>query len=214
LFGSYLASLLVTLFVWGTSAGWLILAFAFGTHVLSLADAIRQGAFPGFGKWVPLCSASAGLGFGCYGPLLSLALVCAWPGGASDFSTEGYLVNRGAYWTNDPATGQSAWARLPGSGAPRLVRVLAGPGQRIEWSESGLRVDGQGVAWTPNPAASRPREVAFTVPEGHVLVALESNERYPAGIETECGVVLLAKSEIGGRAWAKLYPIWERSLIP
>jgi hypothetical protein len=212
--GSFLTSLLVTLFVWGTKASWLILAFAFGTHVISVADVIRQRAFPGFGRWVPVWSASAGLGLACYGPLVSLALICAWPGGAGDITSEGYLINRGAYWTRDPVTGQSAWARLPGWRAPRLVRVLAGPGQGVEWSESGLRVDGQGVAWAPAALASRPRELSFTVPQGEVLVALEPTERSPGLTETSCGLVLVSKSQIGGRAWARMYPIWERGLIP
>src|ERR1700722_15826609 len=67
LLGSFFASLAMAIFLWGTHFGWLILIFAFGTHVVSVADGIRQSAFPGFGRWVPVWSASASLGMGCYG---------------------------------------------------------------------------------------------------------------------------------------------------
>src|SRR5262249_40008014 len=49
-FGTFSAALVVGLFTWGTSASAAILLFAFAAHVASAADAIRQGAFPGFGR--------------------------------------------------------------------------------------------------------------------------------------------------------------------
>src|SRR5438477_4641868 len=57
-FGSFATALVVGLFTWGTKTSVAILVFAFGMHVASAADAIRQGAFPGFGRWVPTVSAS------------------------------------------------------------------------------------------------------------------------------------------------------------
>jgi hypothetical protein len=213
LFGSFAISLSVGLFVWGTRASIAILGFAYLTHVISVADAIRQSAFPGFGRWVPMASASAGLGMGCYGPALAVGLVCAWPGFRGEKQQEGYLVNRGGYWASDPAAGEWAWVHLPGKRQPRAVRVLAGPGQTVEWSESGLRVGSQGVPWTPPPTSWRPRELAFTVPAGQVLVAPEPSGRSEPKSATACGLVLVSKDRVMGRAWAKLYPIWDRGLI-
>jgi hypothetical protein len=213
LFGSFAASLFVGLFAWGTPASWVILAFAFGTHVLSVADVIRQSAFPGFGRWVPVVSASAGLGMGCYGPMLALGLICAWPDFGGETGAEGYLINRGAYWSTPPVCGDWAWARLPGRPTPQPVRVLAGPGQQVEWSESGLRVEGKGVAWAPPPAAWRPRELALVVPPGQVLVALEPTAHGELPEATACGLALINQSQVGGRAWAKFAPLWERGLV-
>jgi hypothetical protein len=213
LFGSFAISLGVGLFVWGTWASLAILAFSCLTHMISAADVIRQSAFPGFGRFVPAASASAGLGIGCYGPAVALAMVCAWPGFRGDTPQEGFLINRGAYWTNDPGPGEWAWVQLPGWRGPGAVRVLAGPGQTVEWSESGLRVGGSGVPWTPPRTSWRPRELAFTVPAGQVLVAPEALGRGDPKVTTACGLVLVGKDQIDGRAWAKLYPIWERGLI-
>src|SRR3954468_18765380 len=79
LIGSYAVALGVGLFAWGTPIGLAILAFAYGTHVVSAADAVRQGAFPGFGRWVPMISATGGLGMGIYLPAVAMATLFAWP---------------------------------------------------------------------------------------------------------------------------------------
>jgi hypothetical protein len=71
LFGSYVVSLAIGLFAWGTPVGLLVLAFAYGTHVASATDVVRQQAFPGFGRWVPMISTSGGLGLGLYVPTLA-----------------------------------------------------------------------------------------------------------------------------------------------
>jgi len=213
LFGSFVASLGVGVFAWGTHASLVILAFAFGTHLISAADVIRQSAFPGFGRWVPVASASAGLGLGVYAPTMALAMIFAWPGFQAEPPFDGYLINRVSYWASAPATGDLAWAALPGWRGARAVRVLAGAGKHVEWSASGLRVGGEGVPWVPPQSAALPRELAFTVPEGLALVAPEPTGRGETKPTPSCGLLLVDTRHIGGRAWARLYPIWERGLI-
>ena len=78
--GTYLAAMAVGLFAWGSPLGLAMLGLGFFAHVASASDAIRQGAFPGFGRWVPTVSATAGLGLGCYGPAAAMAVLLAWPG--------------------------------------------------------------------------------------------------------------------------------------
>lgn len=213
LFGSFLTSLSVGLFIWGTQASFLILIFAFGTHVASAADVIRQTAFPGFGRLVPAVSASAGLGLGCYGPALGLALLFAWPGYGGDSARDAYLINRGAYLSTAPEPGDQAWVQLPGWSRPRAAQVVAGPGQQVEWSASGLRVAGLGVPWSPPSSAWQPRELSFSVPEGQVLVALQETPGQPGKPATSCGLALVDIGSIGGRAWARLYPVWDRGPV-
>src|SRR5262249_27631362 len=96
-FGWFATALGVGLFTWGTPWSVLSLAFAYVAHVASATDAIRQGAFPGFGRWVPTVSATTGLGLGCYLPALALGSVLAWPAPRAEAPRERYLVNRWAY---------------------------------------------------------------------------------------------------------------------
>ena len=97
LIGSYLVALLVGVLTWGTSVGLGVLAFAFVTHAFSAADAIRQYAFPGFGRMMPGITVSTGLGVVCYGPALLMASVFAWPITLDERPREGYFINRWAF---------------------------------------------------------------------------------------------------------------------
>jgi hypothetical protein len=211
LFGSYVAALAVGLFCWGTPVGFVVLAFAYGTHVASAMDVIQQQAFPGFGRWVPMVSTGGGLGVGLYGPAVVLASLVAWPGMGDSPARDGYLVDCRAYRTTAPAHADWVWFRSPASGGERLGRVLAGPGQEVEWSEGQFRLDGQRV---PNHhfATTAPNvdDVVFTVPADHVLVATGAFGRARSAAE---GPILVRRSEVIGRAWARFYPIRQRQLL-
>ena len=111
LFGSFAAALAVGGFAWGTRTGLAVLAFAFGTHVVSVVDVIRQSAFPGFGRWVPLFSASTGLGLAMYAPALALASLVAWPAYRGGSTRDAYLVDYGAYREVGPKRGDWVWLR-------------------------------------------------------------------------------------------------------
>src|SRR4051794_36258053 len=131
LFGSYATALGVGLFAWGTWWGALILALAIATHVVAAADVIRQGAFPGFGRWVPWVAAGFGVGLGGYGPALALAVGLAWP--VTD-RADGYLVNRWAFHHAEPWAGVWVWLAASEGRAPWIGRVVATPGQTVEWA--------------------------------------------------------------------------------
>lgn len=215
LFGSYLVAVGVAVFAWGTWTGLLILAFAFGTHVVSAVDVIRQGSFPGFGRWMPLVSASGGLAVGVYSPVLGVATLLAWPAIFDSTTPEGYAVNRWAYRARPPVQGDWVWLRTSPLGEPRIGRVLAGAGQEVEWSGERLRVAGEPQspgAFTGSPFRSSwtPEELAYTVPVGHVLVSLEASRRPDSG---PGGSVLVPDDQVIGRAWARLYPIRDRQLL-
>jgi hypothetical protein len=211
LFGSYLVALGVGLFSWGTPVGAVVLAFAYGSHVASATDVIRQEAFPGFGRWVPLFSTSGGLGLGLYGPALALASLVAWPGMGDGLARDGYLVNCRAYRTAPPEHGEWVWLRSSPWGQGRLGRIVAGPGQEVEWSVEQLRVEGElrsgGVSWLPPRI---PADLALVVPGNHALVAPVSSGSAKTGQKTP---VLVPCGEIVGRAWARYYPIRERQLL-
>ncbi len=212
LFGSYLVALGVGLFSWGTPIGLVVLAFAYGTHVVSAADIIRQEAFPGFGRWVPMVSTSGGLGLGLYGPALALASLVAWPGMGDGLARDGYLVNCRAYGKSPPEHGDWVWLRSSPWGEGRLGRIVAGPGQEVEWSDQQLWVEGEllspGVSWLPGQF---PADLVLIVPGDHALIAPVA----PGSARTVPGPpVLVPCGEILGRAWARYYPIRERQLLP
>ena len=167
LFGSFAASLGVGVFAWGTTLGLVVLGFAFATHAFSAADAIRQYAFPGFGRLVPAFTASAGLGAICYGPALAAASVFAWPVALEDRPRDGYLVDRWAYRGGEgPRPGETVWLRQARGLRPRIARVVAGPGQRVEWLEDRLRVDDEAIPVSPFRVQGGPAELSGRSPKG------------------------------------------------
>ncbi len=211
LFGSYLVAVGVGLFSWGTPVGLLVLAFAYGTHVASATDVIRQQAFPGFGRWIPMLSTSGGLGLGLYGPALALASVFAWPGMGDGQAREGYLVNRRAYGITFPQCGDWVWLQSSPWSEGRLGRVLAGPGREVEWADEELWVDGERLSprlsWAPQRV---PDDLVLTVPRDHALIAPLS----PGSARSVPGSpVLVPCGQIIGRAWARFYPIRERQFL-
>ena len=206
-FGSFAASLVVGLLGWGTRAGAASIAFAFLAHVAATADVIRQGSFPGFGRWVPTTAASVGLGLGCYAPMLALGAALAWPVPRSTTGPEGFLVNRWAYREAAPAHGHHLWYGALGDRGPTVGQVLAVGGQGVVWGDGRLSVAGRVVAWTPPTSATPPRRLAFTVPDDHILVALGADASGTAGFE------VVARDRVEGRAWARYYPFWQRRLL-
>jgi hypothetical protein len=208
--GTFAASLAVAVFAWGTPIGSLMIACAFAAHVASASDAIRQGAFPGFARGVPSLSASLGLGLSCYVPGLALATVLAWPGERGGEPAERYLVNRWAYEGAEPQSGE--WLYHEGSGGQGfgIGRVVAGPGQEVRWSGSRLLVGEKDLGWIPAGAEVRPKELSMTVPEGHLLVAPSPATGQPA---PNCGLMLIPRERVVGRAWARIYPVWSRQIL-
>jgi hypothetical protein len=210
LFWSFVSAVGVGLFTWGSPASPLILGFAFLTHVTSASDAIRQASFPGFGRWVPAMSASAGLGFGCYLPALALATVVAWPGPRDMESRNGFLVNRWAYRKAEPRLGESICFHAFDSRGTEMGQVVAGPGQTVEVREGRMTVDGSPLRWEPSKAAWLPEKMALIVPPDHVLVACRGDE---ARVVSSSGLVLVPRGRVIGRAWAQYAPIWKRKLL-
>ncbi len=206
--GSFASALAAGLFAWGTAAGSILLIFAYAVHVASAADAIRRWAFPGFGRWVPAASASAGLA-ACYGPLALLAALVAWPGMESGGPRQGYLVDRLAYRDRGPGDGDHVWlARSPSHRGGRLASVLGRPGDEVEWAGGRLRVAGRRIDEIPFRPGQAPKSMAFRVPDGHLLVAYRGDDPLlPRAWE------LVPESRVDGRAWAKLYPVWDRRFL-
>lgn len=203
--GTYLSAVGVGLFAWGTLVGWGMLALAVLVHVASVTDAIRQRAFPGFGRWVPVLSASAGLGL-AYLPALGVLGNVAWPAGQFGIRSEGFLVNRWAYRELEPQPGHWVWFDRPAASGTAVGRLWAHAAQEVEWLDGRLRIDGQPVDWQPVALGPGVRHLLLRVPSGHVVVE-------PLG-EGDPPWLILPESAVRGRAWAQHRPIWERRVLP
>ncbi len=211
LFGSFVASLVMGAFAWGSWVSVVVLAFAFLTHVVSSVDVLRQAAFPGFGRWMPVISISGGLAVGIYGPLLGMTALVAWPVQQEGSAGDGYLVNCWAYRHRDPERGDCVWLRLSPWSEPKIGRVVAEAGDEVEWSKQRFRVNGTALdRGLPFRSHEPPDDLAYKVPEGHLLVLPDAlNPR----AESSRSLVLVANAQVHGRAWARLYPVWERGLL-
>ncbi len=222
LFGSYSSALLVAVFAWGTTGSLLLLAFAVGTHVVSVADAIRQVAFPGFGRLVPWFSATFGIGLGCYGPVLVLAGSTAWPIMLAS-PEEGYVVHRWFYQHERPKPGHWVWLTAspsePGRNRfrtePQIAQILATSGDWVKWSGEPSQGETAGAVSRSSAVDDRCRLQRFQVPDGFLLIQGKhqdaGNDHRPT---LPSGPTFVPESRVRGRAWAQLYPIWNRRFLP
>jgi signal peptidase I len=207
--GLYLSSLSTAVFVWGTRLGLVILLVAFVTHCLATIDAVRQWAFPGFGKWVPVLAIASALAFCVYAPFLLVGSTMAWPGSNGGEWSEGYLVNRWAYQEALPESGDRVWvAKQQGKPAGRIAEVIAKPGQNVEWRGKYLYVNGRTINLVPFNLGEIPKQLGFQVPDGQLLVTSRLDDERVANRWEFVPV-----GQVEGRAWAKVYPIWDRRIL-
>ena len=194
---------------WGTWLGTGLLVCAFVVHVFATADAMGRGTFPPFERWIPWMTASLGLGFGCYAPLMIAGSLLAWPGIRVGSSFEGYLVDRWTLRERAPMPGDHVWVESLDGRGPWLGRVVAVSGQNIEWADDRLRLDGMPAADRRVQFPDQVGDLKLRVPNDHLLIVAEGfnlpNERATPRI--------VPSTRIVGLAWAKYYPIWERRLL-
>lgn len=210
LLGSFLVAIATSLLAWGTWLAWVLLAFAFLTHVGSASDAIQQSSFPFYKRSAAPIIAGV-LGAAVYLPILLTLLEIAWPGLSPDRSGRAYLVNCWAYRGAGPHRGDWVWLRLVPMGQARAARVVAVSGQELEWDGHDWRVDGRRPRRiVPRRETSWPRGCRFHVPSGQILVEPEEEGGVPP---TTGSLVLVPKDRVIGRAWVRYYPVWDRRLL-
>jgi hypothetical protein len=211
LMGSFILALLVAIWTWGTWVSWAFFTFAFFCQVTSITDALRQGSFPAYPSRTSLVLVSACLGLFVYLPATVVLSKLAWPGFSQQETRAGYAVNRWAYQRATPRRGEWIWTPLRSHGAPHAAQIVATEGQEVEWTGRNWRIDG-----LPCPLRGSLRLTAwpqicrFQVPSDQVLVEPDVGESATWAIGP---LVLVHSDAIVGRAWAQLYPMWERHLL-
>jgi hypothetical protein len=201
-------------FGWGSWAGLLFLGLAFGVHVLAVADVMSQRAFPALAGGAPTFSTSAVIGVGIYGPVLLLANHFAWPGERHGASGEQYLVDRGSYATRPPSPGEWVFFRVREGQGFDLGRVLAGPGDELEWVEGAARINGRVSESGEGLLRPEVRALRMTVPEGQWLIAAAGEVNVGGDRLADRGeLMLVARDDLIGRPWAQSLPLRSRRLL-
>jgi hypothetical protein len=211
LLGSFAAALFAGLWTWGTWIGWCSLGYAFLVHVASACDVIRQGSFPSAPGRTAAVFVAGSLALLFYIPAFFVLSLLAWPGFQPPGSNVGFLVNRCAYRSVQPAQGQWVWMRSPVAGEPRAARVVAVSGEEVEWTGERWKINGT-VQSRPLPSRLKvwPQTCHFTVPENLILVEPEDDGVSTAPLGP---VVLVSRTAVLGRAWAQFYPVLDRRLL-
>jgi hypothetical protein len=209
--GSFLAAVSTAAFCWGSWLGWGALGLAVLWHIASMMDVLRQWAFPVFPARVASAATVLALGLSVHLPVAGLLWLLACPTRPDAASGAGYLVNRLAYRQESPLPGHWVWVRAAPSRTPTTGRVLAVAGQEVECTGRRWRVDGREVQLPfPGPVTDYPDAWRFRVPADHVLVSPDSPR---AGGEIPSPLMIVARDQILGRAWARVHPLWDRTLL-
>ncbi len=178
--GSYAAALGVGAFAWGTAVGAALLAFAYAVHVASAADAIGAVGLPGLrppgadgrGRAWRWRRRSTGRS-PCSVP---------WSPGPAPSRTGRGRASPSTAWPTE--AGPAARPRASTSGSPRAP-ASAAAGSRGSWRgrarrspgrRGRLEVDGRRLPLAPFHPGEEPKALAFTVPDGHLLVAYRTDD--------------------------------------
>lgn len=207
--GMTVSMLLMAAATWGLRISAVMYSGAFVLHLVSVVDAIRQRAFPGFARGVPVCSTAFLLALGLYGPVWIAGSSVAWPGEGEGAEPASYLVNRLAFRDQGPDSGDWVCYQDQEDRPVVVGRVVARSGAEVQWLVDGLLVDHRRLDWAPH-LDGRTGSLRLLVPEGFLMVApLREREADP----DSDGLVLVANRSVVGRAWAQAYPVRARRLF-
>jgi hypothetical protein len=187
-----------------------LLAIVYLVHVVSVWDALRQLAFPGFARGVPVFSTALGVGGIGYLPASVIGFTLAWPVSSSETPSGQFLVNRAAYLTASPRSGDWVMFRCADGRGHNVGRIIAAPHQEVEWLNGHVHVDGGELGWHTRLGQSQGLLLNLTVPDGFWLVDpwMSRRER-----NTPAGLLLVPASRVEGRSWAQVAPVRQRRFL-
>jgi hypothetical protein len=107
------------------------------------------------------------------------------------------------------ARGGNAMYQIQGA---RIDRVVAGPGQELEWTQEGLVVDGRPSPWRPLNLDRAPLGWKVTVPAGQVCI-VPSTTAIPQGAATTfrrnlARMSLISIRGVNGKVYFRSQPLW------
>jgi signal peptidase I len=226
--GAYLAFLLPSLLLYGTTIGSMFLGLAFSVHVASCLSILRLGGVMAWAYWRAVPLVFFLLFVSIYLPIGWLASRFAAPAliqvpGAPFEAGDVVLYSPAVYTFHAPRPGdvvlytqagrsyplpppQHGYFRIPDG--ERIDRILAGPGDQIRWKDRQLTVNEQPSPWQPlNPRALVP-DLQLTVPAGHYLILPTAGPGIPDGLPEEAwrSLIVVPAESVRGRAYLRSYP--------
>jgi signal peptidase I len=230
----WIALLLLTLLFYGSVLGSVFMGLAFSVHVSSCVTLLHRGGVDSRGFWVNVAVVLFGLLFCVYLPAGWLGSRLASPvridGDYPPFSAgDVVLYSPVASWFRGPRLGEvvvyhqrAVQYQLPPPQhtavlireGQRVDRILAGPGDKVEWKDGQLTVNGQPSTLQPlNPRAAIPT-LTFDVPAGHYLILPTVGPTLPQGLNVRGWreLALVDAEDIIGRVLLRSYPLtrWGR----
>ncbi|NLY00784.1 MAG: hypothetical protein GXY83_32210 [Rhodopirellula sp.] len=188
-FALYLATLLGGLLFAGTPVGGILLGLALATHASSILDVVYRGTHDTPSRIVYSAAFLLLVGIAVYLPVTWAVTRVALPRrilqDVPPFAAgDVVLCNQIAYRSGPADVGdvvlylppQLRFQRLERYMAyyqfagERIDRVLARGGQRVEWRQRRLWVDGVPMPWTPLNPDVLPPQLNLTVPAGSLLI--------------------------------------------
>jgi hypothetical protein len=194
---SYLAALGLGILFAGTLLGALMFGLALALHASSVLDVVMEGTRNLSTRIIFSLSCMLVLAVGVYWPVRWLVsqvvvpqriVVSAPPLEAGDV----LWYSPSAYGRSPPEAGDVVLYLIPpvslsgrtpqGNNAVyrieglRIDRVVAGPGQQVEWTAEGLDVDGRPSLWRPLNPNRVPAGTKITVPAGQVCIVPSTTE--------------------------------------
>ncbi|MEQ9379776.1 MAG: hypothetical protein RJP95_02855 [Pirellulales bacterium] len=225
-FGTFALLLSLGILLMGTTAGSLLLGLAFAAHVTALRDA-TAGSFALLGDRLKHALLVA------IGLFMLLYLPAGWAitrVGTPFRLTQGLPpFNQGdVLWYSNVAkatAGDLVLYEVPSvslagnrnDGYParivvagqRINRVVAGPGQVVQWNEGQLLVDGSASRYQPASARLLQMEDALTVPRGRFFILPDNLLPNAVAISPEqlLTVSLVAEERVLGPVFLRSYPL-------
>ncbi len=230
LLATYCGLLLPGVVFIGTPLGSVLLGLAISAHAASVIDIVWAGTRDLRARVTCAVLCLAVVGTVVYFPVTWAVTRVAVPRrlmmDAAPFATgDVVLYNPSAFWLSEPVPGDVVLYRI----VPRQVqarspqgynmvyriegefidRVLAGPGQSVQWESGKLLVDGQPSPWLPLHPPSVREKLQLTVPPSHYLVLPSTvpynAPAYPAGVWS--GLSIVPRQSVLGRVFLRHQPL-------
>lgn len=225
----YLILLFLSFLLYGSSFGSMLLGFAFSVHVASCVSVLHLGGLRGGAYWTGVLAAFFLLLVGVYLPTGWMLSRVASPAelryDAPPFAYgDVVLYCPATYWFRDPQTGDVVLYDQRGGtmtlgpqrhgyirvdAGQRIDRILAGPGERIQWQDGRLFVQGQAAPFQPLNPAFRMPNLHLDIPEDHYLLLPTGGPDIPVELTEDSwrSLILVPRSSLRGRVFLRSFPL-------
>ena len=228
---------LAALVCFGSSLSSFLLGLAFACHGISVYDVARRFAPAVRNRLFRVMLGCGLLATLLYLPAYSLATrfvdaVVIQQNRSPLMAGDVLLLRRSAFGGSTPRIGSIVQYQLPGGSVlgrtpaglaaryefagARIDRVLAGPGQDVEWNGRRLNVDGQPSPWLPLNPQGAPQPLNFTIPADCWLILPSTdvlNAQFVVPVESWRMWSTIRTDQIEGRVIWRSWPLLRMGFV-